>query len=141
MTAKLLYRIAAVILALFAAGHTVGFLSFRPASAEGLAVYQAMNSVQFDFQGTNYSYGGFYRGFGLMITAYALFSASLSWHLATLAVSQPHTLRALGWMFVILQLAVVILCVVYFFVIPAVLSGVVVICLTGAAWLLGVPRA
>ena len=51
MTATLLYRIAAVVLLLFAAGHTFGFLSFRPKSAEGLAVYNAMHSVPFDFNG------------------------------------------------------------------------------------------
>lgn len=50
MTATLPYRIAAGVLLLFAVGHTLGFLTFRPASAEGLAVYDAMNSVRFEFE-------------------------------------------------------------------------------------------
>ena len=43
MTARLLYRIAAVALVMFAIGHTMGFLSFRPLSSEGLAVYDAIS--------------------------------------------------------------------------------------------------
>ena len=37
MSATLLYRIAAGLLLLFAVGHTLGFLGFKPASVEGLA--------------------------------------------------------------------------------------------------------
>jgi len=43
MKAVTLYRIASVLLVLFAAGHTFGFLKFKPSSAEGLAVRDAMN--------------------------------------------------------------------------------------------------
>src|SRR5260370_1038563 len=52
MKATLLYRIASVLFILFAAGHTFGFLSFKPASPEGLAVRDAMNNVH--FQGLSY---------------------------------------------------------------------------------------
>ncbi len=38
MSPTLLYRIAAALLLLFAAGHTLGFLAFKPPSPEGLAV-------------------------------------------------------------------------------------------------------
>src|SRR5689334_13201037 len=68
MTATQLHRIAAVVLVVFAAGHTVGFIAFRPPSAEGLAVHQAMNSVQFEFDGAKHSYGAFYTGFGITVT-------------------------------------------------------------------------
>src|SRR5262249_49217079 len=136
LTATLLYRIAAVVLVLFAAGHTFGFLSFRPASAEGLAVYNAMNSVHFDFDGAARSYADFYTGFGLMVTAYLLFCAVLAWQLGSIARSQPKAIGALAWVFAAVQLAIFILSVLYFFLVPAVMSGVIVVCLLGAAWLL-----
>ena len=75
-----LYRIAAVLLLLFACGHTAGFLSFKPSSPEGLAALSAMNSVAFDFEGNNRTYGGFYVGFGLTVTVEQIVDrGSLSW--------------------------------------------------------------
>ena len=48
-------------------------------------MHNAMNPVTFDLKGSNYSYGGFYKGFGLTVTAYPLFSAALAWHLGNSA--------------------------------------------------------
>src|SRR5689334_13955865 len=119
MNARLLYRIAAVVLVLFAAGHTFGFLSFRPESAEGLAVFQAMNNVHFEFNGAPRSYADFYIGFGILVTAYLLFCAVLAWQLGSLAVSQPRAIGGLAWAFVLVQLANLVLSILYFFVVPA----------------------
>ena len=135
MSATLLYRIAAVILVLFAAGHTLGFMRFRPASPEGLAVFEAMNSVQFEFKGAKYSYANFYKGFGLMVTAYLLFSACLAWILGNLSVSQSQAIGMLAWAFAAVQGVCLVLSVLYFFLVPAVFSGAVVVCLVWAAWL------
>jgi len=136
MTATLLYRIAAIVLALFAVGHTFGFLSFRPSSAEGLAVYVAMSSVSFDFNGAVRSYSDFYTGFGLLVTAYLLFCAFLAWHLGSLATSQPKAIGVLAWTFAAVQLANFVLSVLYFFLVPTLLSAVVLVCLLWAARLL-----
>ena len=81
MNATLFYRIAAALLVSFAAGHTFGFLRFKPPTSDALAVRDAMNNVHFQVRGSDFSYGGFYRGFGLTITVYLLFSAFLAWHL------------------------------------------------------------
>jgi hypothetical protein len=78
MTVTRLYRTAAIVLVLFALGHTFGFLTLRAPSAEGRAVYDAMNIVQFVVHGRSYTYGRFYRGFGLSCTVSMLFSAFLS---------------------------------------------------------------
>jgi hypothetical protein len=134
LTAASLYRIAAIVLVLFAVGHTFGFLTFRPSSAEGLAVYNAMNSVPFDFNGAVRSYSEFYTGFGLLVTAYLLFCAFLAWHLGSLAASQPKAIGALAWAFVTVQLASLVLSVLYFFFVPALLSAVILVCLLWAAW-------
>jgi hypothetical protein len=37
-------------------------LSLRAPSAEGRAVFDAMNMVHFQVRGASYSYGAFYRG-------------------------------------------------------------------------------
>ncbi len=135
MNARLLYRIAAVVLVLFAAGHTFGFLGFRPESAEGLAVYHAMNSVHFDFNGAPRSYAEFYLGFGLLVSAYLLFCAVLAWHLGALAASQPRAIGVMAWAFVLVQLVNLVLSVLYFFIVPATMSAAVLVCLVWAAWL------
>lgn len=141
MTATLLYRIAAVLLVLFAAGHTYGFLNFKPPTAEALAVRDAMESVSFQFKGSGYTYGQFYKGFGLTVTAYMLFAAFLAWHLGDIARVQPQTIGALGWAFVVVQLAALVLSLLYFFLVPALFSGVIAICLAWAAWLAHVSPA
>ena len=137
MSATLLYRIATVVLVLFAAGHTLGFLRFRPASAEGRAVFDAMNSVGFDFKGRKYTYAGFYKGFGLMVTAYLLFAACLAWSLGDLAATQSPAVAVIAWAFTATQAACLLLSVLYFFVVPAIFSAVVLVCLGWAAWLVG----
>lgn len=134
MNARLLYRIAAVMLVLFALGHTAGFLRFKPPSAEGRSVRDAMDRVQFQVRGTTFSYGGFYRGFGLSITVYLLFTAFLAWNLGTLAGRSPGAIGSIAWSFVGLEVAMLALSWIYFAPAPAVLSGVVVLCLGWAAW-------
>jgi hypothetical protein len=136
VSATFLYRVAAVLLLLFAVGHTLGFLAFKPSTSEGLAVRDAMNSVHFEFKGSIYSYGGFYKGFGLTVTAYLLFCAFLAWQLGGLASTAPQSIGALAWAFVTVQLACLVLSLLYFFLVPALFSGVVVIALGWAAWLL-----
>jgi hypothetical protein len=137
VTATLLYRIAAVIFVLFAVGHTYGFLSLRPPSAEGQSVYNSMNSVHFEVRGRSYSYGNFYRGFGLSCTVAMLLSAFLSWHLGQLARSAPAAVGFMSWAFFLLQLPGVVLSFLYFGPPPMVLSSLVALLLGGAAWLTG----
>ena len=135
MKATVLFRIASGLLVLFAVGHTLGFLNFKPPSPEGLAVREAMNNVHFQVRNASFSYGGFYRGFGLFVTAYLLFSAFLAWYLSGLASTNPQAIGALGWAFFALQLASLGLSWVYFFAAPTVLSALVALCVGWAAWL------
>lgn len=135
MTATVLYRIAAVLLVLFAAGHTVGFLRFTPPTAEGIAVRDAMDAVRFDIKGKSFTYGGFYRGFGLFVTAYVLFSAFIAWHLGGLAAAGPSAIGVLGWAFFLVQLATLALSWIYFGPMIGIFSGLIAVCLGWAAWL------
>lgn len=134
MTASLLYRIAAVIFIVFAAGHTIGFLKFKPPNAEGVAVMDAMNNVRLAVGNGERTYNDFYRGFGLFCTAYLLFAAFIAWHLAGLAKNSPQAVGTLGWMFFVLQLASVALSWIYFLPPPVILSALAALCTGWAAW-------
>src|SRR5258708_12189791 len=96
MKATWLYRIAAVLFILFAAGHTFGFLSFRPHSPEGMAGFDAMNKVSFQEKGATHSYGRFYRGFWLSCSVSMIFSAFFGWPLGSLAGQFPPAICAFG---------------------------------------------
>jgi hypothetical protein len=133
MKATLLYRIAAVLLILFATAHTIGFLSFTPSTQEGVAVRDAMNTVHFQVRNHTYTYGNFYRGFGLFVSAYLFFSAFLAWQLGSLAVKYPQAVRPLGWMLCTVQVASLILSAMYFSAPPVISSALVAACLGWAA--------
>jgi hypothetical protein len=137
MSATLLYRIAAFVFALFALGHTYGFLSLRAPSAEARAVFDAMNTAHFEIGSQSFSYGGFYRGFGLSCTVSMVLSAFLSWHLGELARSAPSAIGPLGWIFFVAQLAGVVLSFLYFGLPPMVLSALVAAIVGLAAFLAG----
>jgi hypothetical protein len=136
MTATLLYRIASVLLVLFAIGHTVGFLKFRPASPEGRAVLDEMSHVNFQVGSATFTYGRFYTGFGLFATAYLLFSAFLAWCVGSLARTNPTMLGPLAWGFFMLQVASLILSRVYFLWPPTLFSALTAVYTGWAAWML-----
>jgi len=137
MTATLLYRISAFVLVLFAAGHTLGFMTFKAPTPEGVAVQQAMDNVHFSMDGKSLSYGGFYRGFGIFCTAYLLFLAFLSWHMGAMARNTPQAIGPLGWVFFGLQVVGIALSWTYFVLPPTIFSAVLAILTGWAAWLAG----
>jgi hypothetical protein len=96
MSATILFRIASVVFLLFALGHTFGFLTFKPPTAEGLAVKKAMSDVEFKVGESSLSYGRFYRGFGLSCTMSMLFSAILCWQLGALATVHSRAIARCG---------------------------------------------
>lgn len=122
MTTRSLYRAAAIVFLVFAAGHTFGFLSFTPPTHEGIAVRDAMTNVHFSVAGTNLSYGGFYRGFGLSATVSMLFEAFLAWQLAAVARLAPRLAASLTWALCAVQVIGFGLSCLYFALPPALLS-------------------
>src|SRR4051812_34488449 len=67
MNASILYRIAAVLLLLFAAGHTLGF-SQPPDPLWGVdALLSSMRSIHFDVLGFNRTYWDFFLGAGFSV--------------------------------------------------------------------------
>jgi hypothetical protein len=133
--ATILFRITAVAFVLFAAGHTFGFLSFKAPTQEAQIVFQSMNSVHFEADGKIFSYGGWYRGFGLSATASMLFEAFFAWYLGGMAKKGAPEVKALGWAFFLWQLPGVALAWIYFGVPPMVLSVLVAALIATATWL------
>jgi hypothetical protein len=116
------FRISAVLLLLFAAGHTFGFLTFRAPTLEGQAVFTSMNSVHFSDGRWTYSYGNFYTGFGLFITFAQLFCAWLAWQLGAWARAGITEAATAAWGLCVLQLISFPLSVHYFSLPPAIFS-------------------
>lgn len=126
MRPSLFFRIAAIVSLLFAVGHTVGFLSFQPKSAEGQAALRAM-AIIFSEDGARYSYEGFYRGFGLSCTLAMLLIAAWSWWLGGVAKAAPHIAVVPGIALTVYQIGGLVLAALYFPAPAVVFSAVLVI--------------
>jgi hypothetical protein len=133
MSATRLYRISAVLFVLFVAGHTFGFFGLQPPTADSAAVWSGMNNVHFNIGNATFSYGEFYRGSGLTITVYLLFSAFLSWRLGSIAAKWPQAIGWLGWVFCGAQVAGIVLAAMYFPAPPLILSILLTVSLGWAA--------
>jgi hypothetical protein len=134
LKASTFYRIAAVLILLFAIGHTVGFLQSDPKwGVDSLLL--SMKSTHFDIQGFSRSYWDFFLGFGLFVTVFLLFAAVLAWQLGGVALETLGTMRGIAWAFALCFVAITVLSWRYFFAIPIVLSSLITVCLILAAWL------
>lgn len=80
MKPSILYRIAAILLLLFAVGHTLGFRQTQPQWGVD-SLIAAMRSIHFDAQGFSRTYWDFYTGFGLFVSVFMVFAAVLSWQM------------------------------------------------------------
>src|ERR1035441_11131382 len=80
MKASMFYRIAAVLLLLFAVGHTLGFRQSDPKWGVD-ALLGAMRSIHFDVQGFNRTYWDLFVAAGFSGGVFYLFAAILGWQL------------------------------------------------------------
>jgi hypothetical protein len=138
LNASILYRIASVLLLLFAVGHTVGFLQIDPKWGVD-AMIKEMRSIRFDVLGSNRTYWDFYVGFGLFVSVFLVFLAVLTWQLGSLPAAALASMRGTAWSLAICFGAVSILSLRCFFIIPIVFSILILLCLTAAAWLSAKP--
>lgn len=138
MKPSILYRISAVLLLLFAAGHTLGFRKTQPEWAVD-SMIASMHSIYFNAQGFNRSYWDFFVGFGFFVTVFFVFSAVLAWQLGGLKAETLSTLRGPAWALAFCYVVVTILSWRYFFLVPIIFSSVVALCLLAGAWLSAKP--
>jgi hypothetical protein len=134
MKASTLYRVTAVLLVLFAAGHTFGF-SQPPDPAWGVdAVFSSMRTMHFNVMGFDRTYWDFFLGSGYCVAAFYLFAAILAWQLGGLPPATLALMRGTMWTFALCFAAITAVSVRYLFVIPIAFSGVITLCLIAAAW-------
>ena len=134
MKASMFYRIAAVLLLLFAVGHTLGFRQSDPEWGVD-ALLGSMRSIHFDVQGFNRTYWDFFVAQGIIAAAFYLFAAVLAWQLAGLPPATLALMRGTAWAFALCFAAIAVVSWRYLFIMPIALSTLITICLTAAAWL------
>ena len=134
MKASMFYRIAAVLLLLFAIGHTLGFRQSDPKWGVD-AVLGSMRSIHFDVQGFSRTYWDIFLAAGFSVGVFYLFAAILAWQLGGLPAATLVALRGTTWAFALCFAAITVVSWRYLFIVPIVFSMVITVCLTAAAWL------
>jgi hypothetical protein len=134
MKASLLYRIASILLLLFAIGHTLGFRQTDPEWGVG-SLIDSMRSIHFDAQGFNRTYWDFFSAFGFLFSVFLLFAAVLAWQFGGLPAETLSRMRHTAWALAICFIGVTALSWRYTFAIPIVFSTIITIFLLAAAWL------
>jgi len=134
MRASMLYRIAAVLLLLFAAGHTLGFRQSDPTWGVDSLLF-SMRSIHFDVQGFNRSYWDLFEAAGFSVGVFYLFAAILAWQLGGLPAASLALMRGTLWAFAVCFAAITVVSWRFLFILPIAFSIVITICLAAAAWL------
>lgn len=134
MKASLYYRIAAVLLLLFAVGHTIGFRQSDPAWRVQ-AVLGSMRSVQFVVQGFSRTYWDLFVAAGYSVGVFYLFAAIFAWQLSGLPSETLARLRVTVWALAVSFAAITVVSWVYLFILPILFSIAITGCLTAGAWL------
>jgi hypothetical protein len=98
-----------------------------------------MRSVHFKANGSERTYWDFFVGFGLFVTVLLPFASAVAWQLGSLPAPTLAGMRISVWGFAICFAFVTFLSWRYFFLAPVIFSAAILICLTLAAWLSGIP--
>jgi hypothetical protein len=134
MRASIFYRIAAVLLLVFAVGHTLGFRQSDPKWGVD-TLLGSMRSIHFDVQGFNRTYWDLFVAAGFSVGVLYLFAAILAWQLGGLPAATLALMRGTVWAFALCFAAITVVSWRYLFVIPIAFSIVITLCFTAAAWL------
>ena len=134
MKASMFYRVAAVLLLLFAIGHTLGFRQSDPQWGVE-ALLGSMRSIRFDVQGFKRTYWDLFVAAGFSVGVFYLFAAILAWQLGGLPAEMLARLRGIAWAFAICFAGITVVSWAYLFILPIVFSILITVCLTSAAWM------
>jgi hypothetical protein len=140
MKPSMLYRIAAVLLLLFAVSHTLGFRQSDPTWGID-ALLSSMRSIHFDVLGFNRTYWDFFEGAGFSAGVCYFFAAVLAWQLGRLPAATLALMRGTAWAFALSFGIIAVISGMYLFAIPIAFSIAITICLTAAAWMSAKPAA
>src|SRR5215469_2315753 len=143
MRASMFYRIAAILLLLFGAAHTLGFRQSDPSWGVD-ALLGSMRSIHFDVQGSQRTYWDLFLAAGFSVGVFYFFAAILAWQLGGLPPATLTLMRGTAWAFALCFAAITIVSWRYLFILPIAFSIVITLCLIAAAWLstkqVSVPR-
>jgi hypothetical protein len=128
MKATTLYRIASVLLFIWAAGNTYGFLNFWHVAG-------SMDPVRFPLGHSGFSYAQVVLGYQVFGSLCVLFAAYLAWHLGTLARRTPQAIGAVGWVLFAYLLVGVYISWIFFSGFVVLLSAAIAICIGWASGL------
>jgi hypothetical protein len=136
LKAPLFYRIAAVLLVLFAVAHTLGFRQSDPAWHVG-PLLASMQSHHFDVLGSSRTYWDLFVAAGFSVGVFYLFAAVLAWQLGSVPAATLSSMRMTAWGFVLCFAGIAVLSYKYLFILPVIFSFMITACLIAAAWLSG----
>jgi hypothetical protein len=134
MKASIFYRIAAVLLLLFAVAHMHGFRQSDPQWGVD-ALLAAMRSIHFDVMGSSRTYWDLFLAGGFCVGVFYFFSGILAWQFGGLPEATLALMRGTAWAFALCFAAITVVSWRYLFILPVVFSGVITLCLTAAALL------
>ena len=136
MNASRFYRIAAVLLLLFAAAHTLGFQQTDPTwGVDGLV--GSMRAIHFEVQGFHRSYWDFFLAAGFSVGVLYLFAAALAWQLGGLPADTLAAMRITVWAFASCFAVLTVVSWFYLFALAVVFCVAITACLSAGAWLSG----
>ncbi len=134
MKASTFYRIAAVLLLLFAVAHTLGFRHSEPVWGVD-SLLGSLRSTHFDVQGFDRTFWDFFVAAGFSVGVFYLFAAVFAWQLGSLPVATLALMRGTAWAFALSFAAITVVSWRYLFIIPVAFSIAITVCLTAAAWI------
>jgi hypothetical protein len=134
MKASVFYRIASVLLVLFAVGHTLGFRQSDPSWGID-TLLNSMRSIHFQVQGFSRTYWDLFVAAGFSVGVFYFFAAMLAWQLGGLPAESLAQMRGTVWAFAVCFAAITVVSWRYLFILPIVFSMVITACLIAAAWL------
>ena len=116
-------RSLAVVLVLFAVGHTLGTASPQPKRGPiEAAVFDSMKRFQFPIMGFERSHWDFYRGFAVTITILLVALALLAWQTASVSREHPRQARPLALTLLLTCVGLTVGSWSFFFAAPIVMS-------------------
>jgi hypothetical protein len=126
MRASIFYRIAAVLLLLFALGHTLGFRQSDPQWGVD-ALLTSMRSIHFEVQGANRTYWDLFVAAGFSVGVLYLFAAILAWQLGRLPAATLPLMRGTAWAFALCFAGITVVSWKYLFMIPIAFSTLITV--------------
>ena len=125
MQPRILLRIAAIAIAVFELGHTVGGMILgKSRGPEEETLLAALASYRFDVMGSTRSHRDFYLGEGWYLSATLAAMIVMCWLLSNSTVDSPVLVRRLSLVIAVFFAISAALCGAFFFAAPLVTSAI-----------------